>query len=1038
MSKISTCFYAYLTLVLLLGPSLSLKAQTRTIQGTVKDALTQEPLAGVSIQASGQLSSTASQADGRYHFEVDDRATELIFSYVGYDTQHLPITSSTIDAFMEASSKDLDEVVVVAYGTSRRGNITGSVSTINNKQLENRQVSSISKAFEGQVPGLQSVASSGQPGTEATIRIRGIGSINASADPLYVVDGSPYVGDINAINPNDIQSISVLKDAASSALYGSRGANGVIIITTKRGQAGEKAAINVNFTQGATSRAVKDYEQVTTDEYFTLYWEALRNKNLSNNLNPEQAARNASSMLLTDLNINPYGPAYPQPVGLDGQLVPGATPLWNDDWTDVLQRIGSRTQADLNLSGGSEKHNYFISGGYLNENGIAIESGYRRYNIRTNVDAKLRPWLNAGVNFAGSSSLQKYPQSEDSNTANIINFSRLVPSFYPYYQRKPDGSYETDPHGNKIWDFGEYRPSGATPRNNLAASLPLDKNNILRENVSTRAYLEAIFHPTLKLKSTYSVDYINSNTHDYANPLFGNSAERQGTVSKSNVRTVGQTWNNILTFDKQFEDHHLNLLAGHEYYDFRSTNISGDRERFVLPGFYEPVAASQLNSFTGSTSDYRLLSFLGRAEYNYLNRYHFSASLRTDGSSRFAPESRWGTFWSLGGSWKIAEEAFLQDQSLINQLTLRASYGGQGNDNLGTYYAYQGLYTIANSLGQGGTVTSRLPTPDLKWETNLNFNLGLDIAILQNRISLSAEYFNRQSKDLLFTMPLALSSGYTGYDANIGSMKNTGFDIDLRTIPVRTADFRWNLDVNFSHYRNRITDLPTENNEPLDAGGNRLLRIGGSIYDFYIPEWAGVNPDNGNPQWYLADNDGNRTDGTTSVYADAGRFIQGSSLPDLVGGVNNSFSYKNFDLSALLSFSIGGQILDNDYLMIMHNGNTSGRAWGKEILNRWTPENTETDVPRLTTDNLSWTSTSSRFLYSGTYARLKNVSIGYTIPQSALSRLGIGSLRVFALAENLLTFYDHKGMDPEQTVNGTTYYRYPAIRTISGGIQLSL
>lgn len=1038
MSKISTCFYAYLTLVLLLGPSLSLKAQTRTIQGTVKDALTQEPLAGVSIQASGQLSSTASQADGRYHFEVDDRATELIFSYVGYDTQHLPITSSTIDAFMEASSKDLDEVVVVAYGTSRRGNITGSVSTINNKQLENRQVSSISKAFEGQVPGLQSVASSGQPGTEATIRIRGIGSINASADPLYVVDGSPYVGDINAINPNDIQSISVLKDAASSALYGSRGANGVIIITTKRGQAGEKAAINVNFTQGATSRAVKDYEQVTTDEYFTLYWEALRNKNLSNNLNPEQAARNASSMLLTDLNINPYGPAYPQPVGLDGQLVPGATPLWNDDWTDVLQRIGSRTQADLNLSGGSEKHNYFISGGYLNENGIAIESGYRRYNIRTNVDAKLRPWLNAGVNFAGSSSLQKYPQSEDSNTANIINFSRLVPSFYPYYQRKPDGSYETDPHGNKIWDFGEYRPSGATPRNNLAASLPLDKNNILRENVSTRAYLEAIFHPTLKLKSTYSVDYINSNTHDYANPLFGNSAERQGTVSKSNVRTVGQTWNNILTFDKQFEDHHLNLLAGHEYYDFRSTNISGDRERFVLPGFYEPVAASQLNSFTGSTSDYRLLSFLGRAEYNYLNRYHFSASLRTDGSSRFAPESRWGTFWSLGGSWKIAEEAFLQDQSLINQLTLRASYGGQGNDNLGTYYAYQGLYTIANSLGQGGTVTSRLPTPDLKWETNLNFNLGLDIAILQNRISLSAEYFNRQSKDLLFTMPLALSSGYTGYDANIGSMKNTGFDIDLRTIPVRTADFRWNLDVNFSHYRNRITDLPTENNEPLDAGGNRLLRIGGSIYDFYIPEWAGVNPDNGNPQWYLADNDGNRTDGTTSVYADAGRFIQGSSLPDLVGGVNNSFSYKNFDLSALLSFSIGGQILDNDYLMIMHNGNTPGRAWGKEILNRWTPENTETDVPRLTTDNLSWTSTSSRFLYSGTYARLKNVSIGYTIPQSALSRLGIGSLRVFALAENLLTFYGHKGMDPEQTVNGTTYYRYPAIRTISGGIQLSL
>ncbi|MBD1421748.1 SusC/RagA family TonB-linked outer membrane protein [Sphingobacterium chuzhouense] len=1037
MSRITTCFYAHLTLVLFLVPWLSLTAQTRTIQGTVKDTFTGQPLAGVSVQVSDQLNSTSTQVDGRYSIEVDDTAVELIFSYLGYDTQRLPLTSSTIDVSMEASSKDLDEVVVVAYGTSRRGNITGSVSTINNKQLENRQVSDISKAFEGQVPGLQSVASSGQPGTGATIRIRGIGSINASADPLYVVDGSPYMGDINAINPNDIQSVSVLKDAASSALYGSRGANGVIIITTKSGHASEKAAINVNFTQGATSRAVKDYEQVTTDEYFMLYWEALRNKNLSSNLTPEQAARNASSTLLTDLNINPYGPDYPQPIGLDGQLAPGAKPLWNDNWADVLQRIGSRTQADLNLSGGGENHTYFISGGYLNENGIAIESGYRRYNIRSNIDAKLRPWLNAGVNFAGSSSLQKYPQSEDSNTANIINFSRLVPSFYPYYKRNPDGSYETDAYDNKIWDFGDYRPSGATPRNNLAASLPLDKNDILRENVSTRAYLEAVLHPALKFRSTYSVDYINANTHDYTNPLYGNSVDRGGTVYKSNVRTVGQTWNNILTFDKQFEDHHLNVLAGHEYYDFHSANISGDRERFVLPGFYEPVAASQLNSFTGSASDYRLLSFLGRAEYNYLNRYHLSASLRTDGSSRFAPESRWGTFWSIGGSWKIAEESFFQDQTLINQLTLRASYGGQGNDNLGTYYAHQGLYTIANNLGKGGTVTNRLPTPDLKWETNLNFNIGLDVAILQNRISLSAEYFNRQSKDLLFTMPLPLSSGYTGYDANIGSMKNTGFDIDLRTIPVRTADFRWNLDVNFSHYRNQITELPTENNEPLDAG-NKLLRIGGSIYDFYIPQWAGVNPENGNPLWYLADEDGNRSDETTSVHGDAGRFIQGSSLPKLVGGVNNSFSYKNIDFSALLSFSIGGQILDNDYLMIMHNGNTPGRAWSKEILNRWTPENTETDVPRLTTDNLSWTATSSRFLYSGTYARLKNVSIGYTVPQSILSRIGISSLRVFALAENLFTFYGHKGMDPEQTVNGATYYRYPAIRTISGGLQLGL
>src|SRR5690606_3310935 len=268
-------------------------------------------------------------------------------------------------------------------------------------------------------------------------------------------------------------------------------------------------------------------------------------------------------------------------------------------------------------------------------------------------------------------------------------------------------------------------------------------------------------------------------------------------------------------------------------------------------------------------------------------------------------------------------------------LTIRASIGGQGNDNLGTYYAYQGLYTIANSLGQGGTYTDRLPTPGLKWETNLNLNVGVDIAAFNNRVALSAEYFNRQSRDLLFTMPMALSTGYSGYDANIGALRNTGFDLDLKTTPVRNEAFRWNFDINLSHYINRITELPTAENIPT---GNKLLRVGGSIYDFYLPRWAGVDPENGNPLWYLADEQGQQSQETTSEYGNAGRFILGSSLPDLVGGIHNSISYKNFDFSALLSFSLGGQILDNDYVQLMHNGNNVGRTWSKEMLDRWTPE----------------------------------------------------------------------------------------------------
>ena len=1040
LNKFNACSFL-LSLLLLTNLSNSY-AQETVVQGTVTDAFNQEPLPGVNINVVGSTQSAHTNQEGQFSITVPAGQIKLRFTYVGYEPQEVAVSSNNLTIALKSANNDLNEVVVVAYGTANRANFTGSVASIPQDKIVNRPVGNVSKALQGLVPGLQSVSSSGQPGTDAEIRIRGIGSINASSSPLYVLDGNPYEGDINAINPNDIKSISVLKDAAASALYGSRGANGVIIITTKEGQKDGTTTINFNFTQGISDRAVKDYEQVSTDQYFELYWEALRNKNLSSGLTSDQAARNASNQVITDLNINPYGLGYPNPVGLDGKIVAGATPLWNDNWADVLQRTGKRTQADLSFSGGNEKSSYYFSGGYLNDQGIAIESGFKRYNARINVTTQAKKWLNAGLNVAVSSSTQKFPQSEDSNTANIVNFPRLVPSFYPYYERNGDGSYRYDENGNKIYDFGEYRPSAAIPRSNMAASLPLDKNDRQSENLSGRAFLEAIITPELKFRTTYSIDYLNRNTHDYVNPVLGDGAEYQGSVSKSNRRRVSYTWNNIVTYDKTFNDHHINLLAGQEFYKYQNTDIDGSRQRFVLPGFYEPDAASQLNSFNGFSVDYSLLSFLGRAEYDYKGRYFLSGSLRTDGSSRFAPETRWGTFWSVGGSWKISQEDFLKDNSLIDQLTLRASYGGQGNDKLqdqngaAIYYAYQGLYAISNNLGQGGTVTRRLPTPDLQWETNLNFNVGLDIAILDQRIAATVEYFNRKSKDLLYTIPMAPSTGFSGYDANIGAVTNNGIDVNLQTVPIRNDHFRWNLDLNLNHYRNKITELPN-NNKPID-NGNKRLTVGGSIYDFYLPTWAGVDPATGSPQWYLADDNGNRTNETTSVYGQAGRFIQDNSLPDLVGGLNNTFTYKNFDLSALFTFSIGGKILDNDYIQLMHNGNNPGRSWGTEILNRWTPENPNTDVPRLTTDNLTWTSASTRFLYSATYARLKNVSLGYNFSKHLIERIGIGNLRVFLQGENLLTFYKHKGMDPEQTVNGATYFRYPAMRSITAGLQLTL
>lgn len=939
------------------------------------------------------------------------------------------------------NEKEIDEVVVIAYGKAKRTSYTGSVATISSDKINNRPVTNITKALEGQVPGVQAVSASGQPGAAASVRIRGVGSISASSDPLYVVDGIPFDGNINSISPNDIESISVLKDATASSLYGSRGANGIIIITTKSGKKGE-SRVNFNISQGFSSRAVKDYKQVSTDQYFQLYWEALRNGYKSDKISLQQAGQMASDNLVNALGINPYGSSYPNPVGTDGKLLPGAKPLWNDDWRDILQRTASRSQVDFDISGGSEKSNYFFSLGYLDDKGIAIESGFQKFATRLKVNSEVKKWLNAGINLSYTNSIQNAPPSSDSRQDNIIQAARVVPSFYPYYERNGDGSYRLDANGNMIYDFGKYRPTSALQNQNAAATLPLDKNENKEDNFSGKGFLEFTFLPELKFKTSFSVDLVNYNGHYYSNPLLGEGSEIGGSVTKSNSRTLSYTTSNILTYDKKFGKHHINILGGQEFYKYDYQTISGSRSQFSLPYYYEPDAAALLGSFSGNSDQLSLLSFLGRAEYDFNNTYFLSVSGRADASSRFFEDNRWGKFWSVGASWKVSNEEFVKNLNFFNQLTLRASYGGQGNDKLrkpggaSLYYAYQELYKFYNNLGEPGTVLEKVQTNDVKWETNLNLNVGLEFAILNNRVKGNVEYFKRQSQDLLFNMPVAPSLGISDFPFNVGTIQNTGFEFSLFTTPIKNDNFQWNVDVNLSTLRNKITKLP----KGAVISGTKRLEVGGSVYDFYLQEWMGVDPSNGKPLWrrIYQDEKGNTVDGTTSEYSKATRTLQGSALPKVTGGVTTSIAYKNFDLSGLLTFSIGGKILDTDYTSLMSNGSAGGRAWSVEMLNRWTPENPNTDVPALSTTTNNWNSSSSRFLYSGTYARLKNVSLGYTLPSDYFERLGLKKFRIYVQAENLLTFYKHKGMDPEQALDGTTYYRYPAMRTITFGLQATL
>ena len=1003
-----------------------------------------EPLPGVSVQIKGETTGTITDMDGKYSISAPSDAI-LVYRFVGLKTVEQPVNGrNMINVTLESDSKELDEVMVVAYATAKKYSFTGAASTVKGDEIAKLQVASVSRALEGTVSGVQASAASGQPGTDAEIRIRGIGSINASSAPLYVVDGVPFDGSVNSINPDDIASMTVLKDAASAALYGSRGANGVIIITTKQGQTDSKTTVNVKASFGGSNRAVRDYDRIGTNDYFQLYWEALRNQYAKDteNYTPATAAAQASKDLVTKLmgdGPNPYGTNYPQPVGTDGKLVDGARPLCDFDWSDAMEQQALRTELNLNVSGGGQKNQYFFSAGYLNDKGIALESGYQRFNLRSNITSEMTSWLKGGVNMSFAHSMQNYPVSSDTKTSNVINAGRTMPGFYPIYEVNADGSLKTDANGELIPDFGSYRPSGSTSNWNLPATLPLDKSERMKDEFSGRTFLEVTFIPGLKFKTSFNFDLINYNSLDFTNSLIGPSVTTGGGSSRVNTRTFSWTWNNIVTYDKTIGEHHFNILAGQEAYSYRYDELSASRTKMALPDMPELVVGSQLTGGSGYRIDYALAGYFTQLLYDYQSKYFFSASYRRDGSSRFAPETRWGNFWSLGASWRIDRENFMISTSdWLSALTLKASYGAQGNDNLGTYYASKGLYAIVSNLGENALVSDRIATPKLKWETNLNFNVGIDFSLWNNRVSGSFDFFQRRSKDLLYSRPVAPSLGYKSVDENVGALKNTGIELSLNGTLINTQDFIWKLGLNLTHYKNEVTELPLKDMPP--SGVNKLA-VGRSVYDFYTKEWAGVDPENGNPLWYMdiLDKDDNVVGrGTTSVYKDAtDYFVNKSSLPKVYGGFNTSFSYKGVELSAIFAYSVGGYIMNRDITMILHNGSSAGRAWSKEILNRWTPENRYTDVPALATTTNNWTSYSTRFLQNNSYMRLKNLTLSYTLPKQLVSKASLSNVQVFVQSDNLFTIHRNQGLDPEQGITGLTYYRYPAMRSFTGGINVT-
>lgn len=1016
-------------------------AQNMTVKGKVTANGLEMP--GVTVSVKGTAGGTITSLDGDFTIKAD-AGSVLVFSFIGYETVEVPVKGNgPINVELREKTTDLDEVVIaVPYGTAKKSTFTGSAGVVDKKIIANSQVASVSQALQGSVAGLQSFSASGQPGEDATILIRGVGSVNASTTPLYVVDGVPYDGALSSISNQDIASITVLKDAAAASLYGSRAANGVVMITTKQGSKKSAPSIEISAKYGFSDRAVKDYEQVSTEQYFMLEWEAIRNMRMNLKKNPDTpeaaAAYATQNLILNYIGINPYGTAYPQPIGTDGKLVEGARLLWNDSWEDALSQDAHYTDLSARVSGGSENSQYYFSLGYMDNQGAYIGSGFKRYTLRANITSDLTKWLQVGVNVGLTHSIQDFPKSDDSSLGNVVLAARSIPSFYPVYERDPEtGAYVLDENGQRVYDYGKYR-HGSYAGYNQAQSMLYDKNEIKRDAASVRGYLQVTPIEGLTYKMSLNIDYNSRFTHDYANPTYGKEPVT-GSVSKSNTRTTGMTFNNVVNWEHTFgEVHNVRLMAGQEYYEFNTSNFGGSRSNVITDGYFEPDVASTLTGFSGNSDQYKLLSYFGQAEYNYAQKYFASVSMRADGSSRFHPDNRWGAFWSFGGSWKIGREAFVEEAagSWLSDLTLRASYGAQGNDNVG-YYAYQALYGIGSFLGETALTTSRLDTPELSWETNLNANIGLDFSLWSNRLFGTVEWFQRTSKDLLFARDLVPSSGFSSIDDNIGKVRNYGWEFTLGGTPILTRDWTWRLSVNATTYKNEIVSIPTD----VMWSGTKKWVKGGSLYDFWMYEWAGVDPETGDAQWYMTDTETGERVKTTNYgsLTSQDKVKVGNALPKVSGGFQSDLTWRDLSLSMAFAYSIGNKIYNRDKASLMGVSGANGSTMSKDLLNRWTPENTQTDVPRLEYDQTSYfTSASTRWLVDGSYLRLKTVTLNYNLPKKWIQPAMLKDVSIYVQGENLLTFSKQQGLDPEQALGGVTYWRYPAMKTLSFGINVKL
>ena len=1038
-------------------------AQISKVTGNVTSEEDGLPVVGASVLVKGTTVGTVTDIDGNFTLtNVPSSAGTLVISFIGMQSQEVKIKPN-VKVVLTSDSEQLEEVMVVAYGTAKKSAFTGSAATIKNEKITSRQTSNVTNALAGQVAGVQTTSSTGQPGKDATVCIRGIGSISASNTPLYVVDGVPYDGEISAISTSDIESMTVLKDAASNALYGARGANGVILITTKRGKTGD-ARVTFDAKWGVNKRGIPSYETVSDPgKFYEMAYSAIYNADLkgyaaAGDLASANAYANKTMLSSSYLGYQVFTvPNGEQLIGMDGKLNPNATLGYSDgtyyykpdNWSDELFENNLRQEYNLSVSGANDKMNYYMSAGYLDDQGIVPNSGFQRYSARLKADYQVKPWLkmSGNISFTHYDSREQDTESGTSN-ANAFYAANIMGAIYPMYIRDAEGNIMIDNRGFQRYDYGSdtnFQRKNVIPNANPLASYMLDLMKYSGDVVSGKWSADIDIWGGIKAKINIGIDANNVRSTDLVNPFYGQYSETSGVggiVSVSTQRTFSTNQQYLLTYNKTFNHiHNLDVLAGHENYNYKYQYLYGSREKIYNPNLPELNNGIMNQSNASYSQSYATEGWLFRVQYDYDGKYFGSASYRRDGSSAFHPDNRWGNFWSVGAGWLMNKESFLENQNWIDMLKFKISYGLQGNDNLlymngyRNYQPYMDQYTLTNNNSDFATTLYYKGNQDITWETSHSFNTGFDFAFWKGKLSGSIEYFSRKTTDMLYFKPVASSMGYSRFPENVGSMINRGVELDLNSNIFDTKDLTWDINFNLTHFKNKVLELAPELNGQL-IDGSRIYREGESMYQLYLPKYAGVDPETGESLWALTEpNEKGETTTTSYSEASSHRFMTGDILPKVYGGFGTSLTFKGFDFSIAFAYQLGGRILDYTYQSLMST-DAQGSAWHVDMLNAWTPENKNTNVPRMNVNDIYVSYSSDRWLTSSNYLSLQNITFGYTLPKNWTRKLQVEGVRLYFVADNVALLTARKGLDPRQGYVASDNV-YSPIRTISGGISLN-